>query len=179
VVAFVDMESVTNPMIFMSFFSFFLLWQGNCSITKFFNNSQSSFEQKNVRNDQGVKIPLLNVNYLATFLYYVCVTSSLFLIPIVTDTAGSQSGIASYLISNQVEMPAEEIDTNNSGCSTDNMPQVRQAWSYNVDEIDPSIIDELPPEIQDEFRTWLRPRKRPNVVKRGSSITQYFRPDKS
>ncbi|WJX46856.1 DNA-directed DNA polymerase [Trifolium repens] len=119
-------------------------WQGSCSITKFFNNSQSSFEQKNVRNDQG-----------------------------------SQSGIASYLISNQVEMPAEEIDTNNSGCSTDNMPQGRQDWSYNVDEIDPSIIDELPPEIQDEFRTWLRPRKRPNVVKRGSSITQYFRPDKS
>ncbi|GAU50158.1 hypothetical protein TSUD_82470 [Trifolium subterraneum] len=117
--------------------------QGNCSITKFFNNSQSSFEQKN-RNGQG-----------------------------------SQSGIASYLTSNKVEMPAEEIDTNNSGCSTDNMPQGRQAWSYNVDEIDPSIIDELPPEIQDEFRTWLRPHKRPNVVKRGSSITQYFRPDKS
>ncbi|MCI13568.1 DNA polymerase eta-like, partial [Trifolium medium] len=87
--------------------------EGNCSITKFFNNSQSSFEQKNVRNGQG-----------------------------------SQSGIASYLITNQVEMPAEQIDTNNSGCSTDNMPQGRQAWSYNVDEIDPSIIDELPPEIQ-------------------------------
>ncbi|CAJ2677826.1 unnamed protein product [Trifolium pratense] len=117
--------------------------QGNCSITKFFNNSQSSFEQKNVRNGQG-----------------------------------SQAGIASYLTSNQVEISAE-IDTNNSGCSINNMPQGRQAWSYNVDEIDPSIIDELPPEIQDEFRTWLRPHKRPNVVKRGSSITQYFRPDKS
>lgn len=118
--------------------------QGNCSITKFFNNSQSSFEQKNVTNAQG-----------------------------------SQSASASYLTSNQVEMPAEGVDTNNSGCSVDNMPQGSQAWSYNIDEIDPSIIDELPPEIQDEFRTWLRPRKRPNVVKRGSSITQYFRPARS
>jgi DNA polymerase eta len=72
-------------------------------------------------------------------------------------------------------MPAEGVDTN----SVDNMPQGSQAWSYNIDEIDPSIIDELPPEIQDEFRTWLRPRKRPNVVKRGSSITQYFRPARS
>jgi len=76
-------------------------------------------------------------------------------------------------------MPAEGVGTNNSGCSVDNMPQRSQAWSYNIDEIDPSIIDELPPEIQDEFRTWLRPHKRPNVVKRGSSITQYFQPDRS
>ncbi|XP_027191424.1 DNA polymerase eta isoform X3 [Cicer arietinum] len=132
---------------------------GNSSIIKFFNNyhnSQSSFEQKNVTNAQGVKIPLLH---------------------------GSQSASGSNLTSNQVEMASEihqleEIDANNSGCSIDTMPQGSQAWSYNIDEIDPSIIDELPPEIQEELRTWLRPRKRPNVVKRGSSITQYFRPDK-
>lgn len=56
--------------------------------------------------------------------------------------------------------------------------QRREAWSYNVDEIDPSVIDELPPEIQDEVRGWLRPHKRPNndTGKRGSSISHYFLP---
>ncbi|XP_024925031.1 DNA polymerase eta isoform X3 [Ziziphus jujuba] len=56
--------------------------------------------------------------------------------------------------------------------------QRREAWSYNVDEIDPSVIDELPPEIQDEVRALLRPQKRPNnnIVKRGSSICHYFLP---
>ncbi|XP_061358813.1 DNA polymerase eta [Gastrolobium bilobum] len=132
--------------------------QGNCSIVNFFNNyrnSQSSLEQKNVINVHGVKI---------------------------SSSLGSPSASDSNFTCNQVELPAEnsheEIDTNNSGYSRANMPQGRQAWSYNIDEIDPSIIDELPPEIQDEFRAWLRPYKRTNVVKRGSSITHYFLPDK-
>ncbi|KAK8472366.1 hypothetical protein PHAVU_002G188000 [Phaseolus vulgaris] len=85
----------------------------------------------------------------------------------------SQSADDSYSTCN------EEIDTNKGGCSV-GVPQGRETWSsYNIDEIDPSIIDELPPEIQEEFRTWLRPQKRPNVAKRGSSITHYFLPDKS
>ncbi|CAK8578237.1 unnamed protein product [Lathyrus sativus] len=92
-----------------------------------------------------------------------------------TNAQGSPSASSSYLANNHVEMPPEDVDKNSINC----MPQRSQAWSYNIDEIDPSIIDELPPEIQDEFRTWLRPRKRPHVVKRGSNITQYFRPDKS
>jgi len=77
------------------------------------------------------------------------------------------------------EHPHEEFDTNKSRCSVGNMPQGRQDWSYNINEIDPSIINELPPEIQQEFQIWLRPHKRPNVAKRGSSITHYFSPDKS
>ncbi|XP_024021788.1 DNA polymerase eta isoform X1 [Morus notabilis] len=52
------------------------------------------------------------------------------------------------------------------------------ACSYKVDEIDPSVIEELPPEIQEEFRAWLRPRKRPDIVRRGSSIANYFAPTK-
>ncbi|GMN56082.1 hypothetical protein TIFTF001_025178 [Ficus carica] len=52
----------------------------------------------------------------------------------------------------------------------------RIAWSYNVDEIDPSVIKELPPEIQEEVRASFRPNKRPNIVRRGSSIAQYFLP---
>ncbi|KAJ1430498.1 UmuC domain [Sesbania bispinosa] len=133
--------------------------QGNYSIMKFFNNyhdSQSSFEQKNVSNAHGVRI---------------------------SSSLGSQSASDSHSTCNQVELlaenPHEEINANNSGCSIANMAQGRQAWGYNIDEIDPSVIDELPPEIQEEFRTWLRPHKRPNVVKRGSSITHYFLPDKS
>nr|XP_043634126.1 DNA polymerase eta [Erigeron canadensis] len=39
-------------------------------------------------------------------------------------------------------------------------------WSYNVNEIDQSVVDELPPEIQEELRTWVRPQKRQNIVKR-------------
>ncbi|XP_027345129.1 DNA polymerase eta [Abrus precatorius] len=132
--------------------------QGSCSIVQFFNNyhtSQSSLGQKNVTNAHGVKI---------------------------SSSLGSQSASDSYSSCNQVELPAEdphdEIDANNSASSTANIPRGRQSWGYNIDEIDPSIIDELPPEIQDEFRTWLRPHKRPSVVKRGSSITHYFLPDK-
>ncbi|KAK7368591.1 hypothetical protein VNO80_10619 [Phaseolus coccineus] len=91
----------------------------------------------------------------------------------ISSLLGSQSADDSYSTCN------EEIDTNKGGCSV-GVPQGREAWSsYNIDEIDPSIIDELPPEIQEEFRTWLRPQKRPNVAKRGSSITHYFSPDKS
>ncbi|WVZ22622.1 hypothetical protein V8G54_001166 [Vigna mungo] len=86
---------------------------------------------------------------------------------------GSQSADDSYSTCN------EEIDTDKDGCSL-GVSQGREAWSsYNIDEIDPSIIDELPPEIQQEFRNLLRPQKRPNVAKRGSSIKHYFLPDKS
>ncbi|KAK4772179.1 hypothetical protein SAY86_013954 [Trapa natans] len=51
-----------------------------------------------------------------------------------------------------------------------------ELWHYKVDDIDPSVIDELPPEFQEEIRAWLRPHKRPNTVKSGSnvSITSFF-----
>lgn len=57
--------------------------------------------------------------------------------------------------------------------------QRREAWKYRNDEIDPSVIDELPPEIQEEIRAWLRPLKRPSVPKHGSSIDHYFSPTKN
>ena len=93
------------------------------------------------------------------------------------NTAGSQSTGNNY--STKKESHSEEIEPNNVGCSSAHM-QVQhgiEAWSYKIDEIDPSVIDELPPEIQQEFRAWLRPHKRPNVIKRGSSITHYFSPN--
>ncbi|XP_042512206.1 DNA polymerase eta isoform X2 [Macadamia integrifolia] len=62
--------------------------------------------------------------------------------------------------------------------SSDHSQQRREMWTYRVDEIDPSVIDELPPEIQEEVRGWLRPLKRANPVKRGSSITNYYLPSR-
>lgn len=69
--------------------------------------------------------------------------------------------------------------TNSSRSSAAHIEQQREAWGYKVDEIDPSVVDELPPDIQEELRAWLRPHKRPNVVKRGSSIAHYFSPAKN
>ncbi|EYU43640.1 hypothetical protein MIMGU_mgv1a002155mg [Erythranthe guttata] len=48
--------------------------------------------------------------------------------------------------------------------------------SYKSDEIDPSVLKELPPEIQAEVRASFQPQKRANIVKRGSSIDHYFSP---
>lgn len=50
------------------------------------------------------------------------------------------------------------------------------AWSYKSDEIDPSVLNELPPEVQAEVRAWMQPHKRANIVKKGSSIDHYFSP---
>lgn len=51
------------------------------------------------------------------------------------------------------------------------------AWSYKSDEIDPSVLNELPPEIQAEVRAWTQPQKQTNIVKKkGSSIAHYFSP---
>ncbi|KAL2484376.1 DNA polymerase eta [Forsythia ovata] len=55
----------------------------------------------------------------------------------------------------------------------------RTAWSYNSDEIDPVTLNELPIEIQAEVRAWLRPQKRANTMKKGSSIVDYFLPTKN
>ncbi|KAJ8426277.1 hypothetical protein Cgig2_021592 [Carnegiea gigantea] len=54
--------------------------------------------------------------------------------------------------------------------------QRRESWNYNIDKIDPTIIDELPPDIQEELRVWMRPTKQPHSSKR--SITSYFSPMK-
>ncbi|KAM4097939.1 hypothetical protein ACJW30_07G039500 [Castanea mollissima] len=84
---------------------------------------------------------------------------------------------------NQTELPKESIleqSGTNSGCSTSaHIEQQSEPWRYKVDEIDPSVVNELPPEIQEEVQAWLRPHKRPNVVKKGSSIAHYFLPAKN
>ncbi|XP_023640267.1 DNA polymerase eta isoform X1 [Capsella rubella] len=54
-------------------------------------------------------------------------------------------------------------------------------WGYKIDEIDQSVFDELPAEIQRELRSFLHPNKRLNTSKsKGdgstSSIAHYFPP---
>ncbi|KAG5516124.1 hypothetical protein RHGRI_036989 [Rhododendron griersonianum] len=46
----------------------------------------------------------------------------------------------------------------------------RDAWDYKIDEIDPTVFNELPPQIQQELRAWLRPQKRANLPKRGAKL---------
>ncbi|CAN1327879.1 DNA polymerase eta [Linum perenne] len=50
----------------------------------------------------------------------------------------------------------------------------RGTWNYKIDEIDESVIVELPKEIQDEVKAWIRPQKRANTVRRGATIGHYF-----
>lgn len=54
----------------------------------------------------------------------------------------------------------------------------RPTWSYDIDEIDQDVLNELPKEIQEEVQAWVRPQKRPNTVKRDLGITRYFLPAK-
>ncbi|MQM10747.1 hypothetical protein Taro_043648 [Colocasia esculenta] len=56
--------------------------------------------------------------------------------------------------------------------------QQSATWRFNVDDVDASVVDELPPEIQQEIREWLHSSKHANTVKRGSTIDRYFSPVK-
>ncbi|XP_062012253.1 DNA polymerase eta isoform X1 [Rosa rugosa] len=132
--------------------------KGTSSILRFFKNQDPSSSPKkleHVENTEDAK-SLLSV--------------------------GPQSRSDSSLDHNQSELPKagpfEEPGTS-SAPSSAQFEQRRGVWSYNTDEIDPSVIDELPPEIQQEVRAWLRPHKRQNVVKRGSSIADYFLPTRN
>ncbi|KAI0497936.1 hypothetical protein KFK09_021175 [Dendrobium nobile] len=51
------------------------------------------------------------------------------------------------------------------------------SWNFNAEDIDPSVIDELPQEIQREVRGWICSSKRAKTTKRGSSIFHYFSTD--
>ncbi|XP_050371649.1 DNA polymerase eta isoform X2 [Argentina anserina] len=97
----------------------------------------------------------------------------------VENTEGAQSRSDHSLDHNQSQLPRERPFEETGTSSAPGSAQRREAWSYNYDEIDPSVIDELPPEIQQELRAWLRPHKRHNVVKRGSSIADYFLPTRN
>lgn len=48
------------------------------------------------------------------------------------------------------------------------------SWNFNAEEIDDSVVNELPPEIQEEVRGWVRSSKRSKTARRGSNISHYF-----
>ncbi|KAG0451338.1 hypothetical protein HPP92_013738 [Vanilla planifolia] len=51
-------------------------------------------------------------------------------------------------------------------------------WTIRAADIDPSVVDELPLEIQQEVQGWLRSSKRPHNCTRRSSLLNYFSLDK-
>ncbi|XVF46076.1 hypothetical protein PTKIN_Ptkin02bG0259000 [Pterospermum kingtungense] len=99
---------------------------------------------------------------------------------LLTIGTGVESRGDSLAEPNEVER-AKENPMNSCSYSRDQDEQRMEAWGlgYNVDEIDPSVIAELPQEMQDEIEAWLQHRKRPDKrVKRGSTISHYFSPTK-
>ncbi|KAJ6705287.1 DNA polymerase ETA [Salix purpurea] len=96
---------------------------------------------------------------------------------------GSQPpSCSSSLEENQAELPGRSLAESRSNDGSYNLDQnAQRAWNYKIDEIDHSIVDELPSEIQDEIRVWLQARQQPGMVKRPSmikrgSIAHYFSP---
>lgn len=75
------------------------------------------------------------------------------------------------------EGPSEGCD--DATARSNQTEQQHEIWNFNVEDVDPSVIDELPLEIQREVRGWLHSAtKRTNMTKRGSSIAHYFSPVK-
>lgn len=154
--------------------------QGTSSILRFFKNQDPSCAQQkleHVENIEDAKAPVSVGKFSVPSPSF-----SLHLFLTLSYCAGPQSRSDNCLDHNQSELPKErpfeETGTSSSSVSAQ-FEQRRGVWSYNTDEIDPSVIDELPPEIQQEVRAWLRPHKRHNVAKRGSSIADYFSPTKN
>ncbi|XP_011022338.1 PREDICTED: DNA polymerase eta isoform X2 [Populus euphratica] len=98
---------------------------------------------------------------------------------------GSQSPSSCSLEVNQVELPRRSLAECSTNDGSNNLDQnAQRAWNYKIDEIDQSIVNELPSEIQDEIRVWLQARQQPSIVKRPSiikrgSIAHYFSPDRN
>lgn len=86
----------------------------------------------------------------------------------------SHSGSQNYSGTNQIGQGGPAKANNGTGTHPNQNGQKLDTWTFNIEDIDPSLIDELPVEIQREAQGWLRPHKRANTSKRGSSIVQYF-----
>ncbi|KAL6845184.1 hypothetical protein ACP4OV_024679 [Aristida adscensionis] len=67
---------------------------------------------------------------------------------------------------------AAENNTTNSGDHSGSS----NTWMFNIEDIDPAVVEELPPEIQREIKGWIRPSKLASTKRRGSTISSYFPP---
>uniref|UniRef100_A0A0D9V5V1 DNA polymerase eta n=1 Tax=Leersia perrieri TaxID=77586 RepID=A0A0D9V5V1_9ORYZ len=72
---------------------------------------------------------------------------------------------------------AQPFDRNKSNPSGSNSAS-SSTWMFNVEDIDPAVVEELPPEIQREIHGWIRPPKHSSSKTRGSTISSYFQPAK-
>ncbi|RLM92482.1 DNA polymerase eta [Panicum miliaceum] len=72
---------------------------------------------------------------------------------------------------------AQIADRSSTNCGAE--PLGSNAWMFNVEDIDPAVVEELPPEIRREIQGWIRPPKQPNTKRRGSTISSYFPPARS
>lgn len=100
----------------------------------------------------------------------------------VEHASTSKQSESSSLSDHQIELPQENSPARGeSSVDAHLYSQIklkRPAWSYDIDEIDQDVLNELPKQIQEEVQAWLRPQKRPNTVKRDLGITRYFLPAK-
>lgn len=78
------------------------------------------------------------------------------------------------VITHQNSLAKSETRTGIGNLNRDELRRI--AWIYNIDEIDQAVINELPPEIQEEINAWVRPPKRPRTLKKGYNISHYFLP---
>ncbi|XP_072952423.1 DNA polymerase eta isoform X1 [Typha angustifolia] len=87
----------------------------------------------------------------------------------------------------QVHSGCDEVSKVNSmeqeGTPSDGNAQHRASeqcdqWTFSIADIDASVIDELPLEIQKEVHGWFHASKQTSTNRRGSSIIHYFSPMK-
>ncbi|XP_073154527.1 DNA polymerase eta isoform X2 [Henckelia pumila] len=91
--------------------------------------------------------------------------------------------ILRFFHSNVEASSSSDVQATTDECKCDSGEDVLRrsnSWNYKSDEIDPVVLNELPPEIQAEVRALLlQPQNQAKTVKRGSSIVHYFLPKKN
>ncbi|KAJ1285465.1 hypothetical protein BS78_03G281500 [Paspalum vaginatum] len=92
----------------------------------------------------------------------------------------SHRGPGSSSEANEAErnFPAQAADRSNTNSGAEPSGS-SNTWMLNVEDIDPAVVEELPPEIQREIQGWIRPSKHPTTKRRGSTISSYFPPARS
>ncbi|KAF3325477.1 DNA polymerase eta isoform X1 [Carex littledalei] len=88
--------------------------------------------------------------------------------------SGSSCSSSNQSSANKIDL--EEHERTVIASELNSNPNPNNNWGFNIEEIDPSVVDELPLEIQREIRGWIHPSKRINTGKRGSTIAHYFSP---
>ncbi|KAL6616092.1 hypothetical protein ACP70R_038362 [Stipagrostis hirtigluma subsp. patula] len=80
-------------------------------------------------------------------------------------------------IAEEHDNSARPADRNNTiKCGGDHSGSSSNSWMFNIEDIDPAVVEELPPEIQREIKGWVRPSKHASTKRRGSTISSYFPP---